>query len=421
MAELNRIYDISFSIGNTVLSRSIKRVEIASSLNFIFDIFLIKLLIDSDTILDEQLLGQTTANLNITLTTESVDIRENINLDLIIVKSNFPVIHKESEKVGSLNQDSTYQPRFVTLVCVPLIPFKVMYTPVNTLIQDDKGLVPIEICQKITDTFLKDIGKLNKNIDKTNINDNKIFQLMIPPTNYINAIRYIDGRYPLYNGRTPFIYCRFSDNTLCIWDLKKKLKEEEYKIIFLSPGIKDQNEIWKTPNNGKTYFTYSEIKTKYKSNEKIILNSYKTTCTGKPIDKLFSKFDIDVSQTFQDNSLTDRDSSLQYNKELQNLRAFFNNISAVDYNDALVRKNLTNKINDFSDITFNINAGDLPFLNLSKVGVSITLDCIKNVYAEYVGKYIVKNSFLIWEREKQPYFQCNCQLNCIRGYYITGD
>ena len=85
MAELNRIYDISFSIGNTVLSRSIKRVEIASSLNFIFDIFLIKLLIDSDTILDEQLLGQTTANLNITLTTESVDMRENINLDLIIV------------------------------------------------------------------------------------------------------------------------------------------------------------------------------------------------------------------------------------------------------------------------------------------------------------------------------------------------
>ena len=412
---LQKTYDIQFHIGDLDYSCNIYKVEMASSTQFIFNAFLIGLLMDPGELLEESTFGQNEAHLTVSLTAhEGIIEGGQIDLKLIILKMLFPVTPRERSKPG----EESFQPRRVILICIPKIPFLTMYTPVNKIIQNNSNLTPLDVVELIIKDFLK--GTQNK-VDRKNENKTSLFQLLIAPTSFVNSVKYIDKKYSLYRGGESFIFCRADDNQLCIWDLRQRFRKDEspeYTVHLLTSGIPEKDEILETPGDEDHFFTFTNIKTRYKGNQKVAQAAFQNTFFTKPLDQLHQVMNISLDSVFKENSLTDNLSELQFDKDLKKLKRFYPNVASVEDSEYMPRKFLANQIKDLSEISFTIDSGDLPFTKLSRVGVKINLEATKDIYATYQGSYIAKRSFIVWTRKtKTQDFQCNALITCMRGYY----
>lgn len=423
-------YDIKVYIDNKDFTDKLFKVEVVSSVNFIFSMFLLSLKIEALEVFSEELFGQKEVNLNIYLTSEDREPKECLQIALIILKSKFSVT--PSEMMSSSDKDPSSQPRTIHLYCIPKFAFEKMYSTVNILIENNslikigkeyKSPTPLNTVRLITER----LGQVNTDISSQNENTDTIFQMLIPPTNFISSITLVNNKYSLYKkGTKLFVSFRFKEDStqvLSIWDLKwKMLEKEDYELILLSPGLSLQksDEINTTPywtqrNKLNRYFVFTSIKTVYSGNQKIIKGSYDNIFVSHPETELYQTNSISMDDIFKENSLTEDTSEFQLNDSLKGLKkVFLGNVP-----ESAQRSYLSSQIMDLSEISLTINSGNLPFINLMKVGGKIILENYKpNEYSMYTGSYIVKKSYLIWNRyTTTPNYQCNAKINCIRGFY----
>ena len=429
---LSYMYDIQFFIGDEDFSGALNRVEITASIDHIMNLVLIQFSAEPSTILQNQIFGKEEITLIITMT--SIDTNggksepiEKIETKLITLKTDFPVNPKDYKHQENLPaHEASYQPRTITIICSPQTPFKYMYTPVNKIVENDSGKTPITIVSDLADEFLEGV---TKTVETENSNNVPPTQLLIPPQPFASAIKYINRKYPLYNGSAPFIFFRIDDNSLCIWDLRSKLNtKNEYTVILLSGGIKEEEEIGTTPGVERDrYFTSNPIQTDYSGNLKYVRSAYNNTFISHPPDDLYELIDVNLDDVFKKNALTTKTSSIYINDDLKKLTRYHPSVSLTESvadgkntrtDDTPLRQYVSNQIKNPSKVLITVDGGNLPFIKLSRVGVRMEIESNQEEYANYKGFYIVSKAMLTWDkRSASPNFYCNVNLECIRGYY----
>lgn len=418
MAENTKIYDIDLIIGKGSArknySRSLYKIEWISSINHVFDVFLIGFQVDTTDLLEDQLFGQDDIRLNIRLTGYDDEITDEVGFDLTILKTNFVLTPREGDTDDQLA--SSYQPRETTLLCVNRRALLFMYSQTHKLFENETGLTPLGCVENIIDEKIQ--GYSTKLVDNENSNTTQIFQLLVPPMSVVNSIKYINRKYPLYLGTRPYLYYRAEDDSVCLWDLRTRLiNEPEYTLSVLTKGVSDTIEIIKSPGiNQNRFFTYGEIPTVYQGNENITKVGFRNTFVLNPIDKLFDFLDVDAEDVLINNGLSDRNTEFFITSAMNNIERW--NPTIVTDDPQVPIQYLTKQLSDMTEMVFQINAGNLPFKRLTRTGVSILLENLKESYQKYVGRYIVKKSLVTWNRHTQTnFFQCNAEITCIRGFY----
>lgn len=405
---LNYRYDIELKIGEHNYSENVFKVEQLCSIYYVMDLFLISFMEDMSDILDEKIFGTENVNLKIRYTRLDKSISEETVIDLLVLKMNFPVLSRENNVPGG--KSSSYQPRKITLVCVPKIPFEKLYTNVNFLTRINNNKRPIDIVKTLVNLYLK--KDILVDINERNSNNNTVFQCLISPMYFVESIKYIDNKYSIYQGTKPFFYISSYEPTIQLWDMKKKLEDDyAFKINLLNLG---KDKVGESPGKDNNVYITNHIKTIYSANEKTVSSGYVTNYISKPLDTLYKIDTVNVSDVFRSNSLTETNSEMTVNEVLKNLIKWDHTI---EDNKFLNQNIISTKINSSSEIQLMLDT-DIPWISLTKVGQRVLLNSNKESYKAYSGNYINKKAFIKWERyTKSNYYQCSAIINMIRGFY----
>lgn len=419
--EINFKYDIQLKIGDIDISKYVYKVEVLSSINFIMNMYMIGLNIDSSDLIINKIYGQQNARLSITLTTENRGFYEFFEVNLMIVKLDLPVnTHVMTDLESNNKTPPLINTTQTTMICCQKEAFETMYTTVNKLIENENGLTPIDAVKEIVDEFLKIDTYI---IDDKNINQNELKQLMIPPCKFINSIRYIDSKYPLYKGNKNLYFYRSDDNQLCIWNLRNRLlAPPDYKVVLLTANTPDSAPlgIKETPGTEELpiYWAYGDIKTSMNANSNLAFSSYKNSFITHPEDTLYNKIDIELENVYNENSLVDTNNrSIYFNDTLKGLSKY-TVLSSSDYEKELSQKFINDNFTSLTNITLKLSGGNMFFKKLMRPGVSVFIECIRTLLLDYNGKYIVNKSILLFERfTNSPHYHSNCFINVIRDFY----
>lgn len=417
MVKLQQNYNIVFTIGEYNFSHAITKIEIGASYDIgsVYSVFFIHFRIDSKVLFVTEFYKNEEIRLQISFTDIEKRIKEVCDFNLIGISMNFDIGMKAGVKPATLLPDHPLSQN-VRLIAISKKPFVSMTTTVNKLFSYKESNIPLDCVEKLATTFLKDLN--GKTIDRKNSNNYVIEQLLIPPMTFADGVRFINSKYPLYNGGLPFLFCDV-DNNLQIWDITQKIKEREfYKVYYLSKGEKDENAIFKTPGDEMNVFHSSppQISTNFQSNKQVIRSGYENIIVNKPLDNINEYLNVKIDEVYKDYGLKDNDpeNMLTYYKALRYRKSIKQNIPGVD--TVLSKTLLNEKIKKSIEIRLSI-IGNAPITKFLQIGVPIYFQTNVIEQVKFNGKYIVGTSYIVFTRIDTSNYRFGNLLTCFRGNF----
>jgi len=409
-------YDIEFKIGSEDYTKGVFKVQLGSSLDMIFGLVTIGFQCTTREANKNKLFGQKDISLKITQTTLDRTPLQELDLNLISLKINWADDNSDSDEYTK-EEAQQYKPRKIYMICVQKEAFLAQYTLVNKLFQSGSKIIPIDAVKQLAIDNLT----IEKSISEENSNKDIIPQMIIPPTSFINAFRYIDSKYPIYNGSPLICFVQFYNSTLTIWDLRKKFTDKaDYKIKFITKGSKDDTDIKESPGNYSdvpVFYTTDRIKRAFDSNKKTTVSFYNNSFITKPRNKISNYIETTAEKVFNSDGLTKPESNILINDSLKKLRRVNSEIITSQYSDILPRRMISSQISSSFDITFTIEGPNYPFLRLTEIGGGIDIESNDEIYKQYLGRYVTKKNVLSFERhENAPHYNLFVVINCIRGF-----
>jgi hypothetical protein len=429
MSEVNRNIRPYYSITCTIrdededidLSQNLMNVVLVSSINSPYQTVITSFLVDSKLLVRKDLFGKNDMELEIQLMSDGVSPTENIKLTLITIRQDAPLSLKTANSIGLDVQD------MLTVVNVIKKPYIQMSTLVNILFDESHRKTPIELVEETISEFLP---TMTTDIIDTNSNEERLFQFIIPPMNFMDSIRYIDGsnmdlvdKYGpgvgIFNGPM-FFTNRFEkegENTFCMWDLGSKSSGDiEYTIYQLALGDDDSDIMEKAGNEDDVFYTRNDINHIYRGNQDVSINYYKNKFLSKPIDNFYSEIELTMDDVF-DYSIHDG-GSLNINESLKDLYTYRNNLEVgLETSSIPYIARLSRKISSLSEIEIYIDR-NLSIDKLSRVGVTMDLKPRTSDYIDIGGKYIVNSSRISFGRETDSWV-CRARIKAARGNLKT--
>jgi hypothetical protein len=401
----------------------VQSVEVGAAIDkTIFHVFIINIFCDLNVIFggesEDKIFGQKDIKLKISLTTDDRMEKESIETDLMVLKHDFHVASKDYNKDKN-NHESN--PSKIKLICVSKKSFTNMYKPVHMLFDSNSTRTPIDAIKKVIDEFLPN---MEKDIDEAGKSTENIEQMLVSPTTFINSVRYIDGKYPIYGSRKTFIFQHFIDDKFIMWNLRKKLSDRAtYKVSILrsaTKGSEEETGQYEGPvqdDGVNSYFVFG-IQTKYASNSKIIGVGNENVFITKPQDKLYTKIKIKTEDVFNDDSTTESNNNGMYtNTILKDVKRFYNNNVTTEESDGYLKNKISSSIQNLSEVSFDITGMYVHFKTLFDIGCCIELVTSIENYSKYVGKYIVGLVDMKFKRENTAQYSCVTHIKAFRGYY----
>lgn len=416
--KIQQNYNVVFKIGEYNFSDTITKIEIGSSLNVntIYPIFFIHFKIDSKLLFISEFYKKEEIKLQISLTDVDKKVKEINNFDLIGIAMNFKIGMKGGTKSSQLLPDHPLsQP--VLLVAISRSSFIAMTTTVNKLFTYTKRYNPLECVSELCTQF---INSLEKQINYSNKNNNTIEQMLIPPMTFASAVRFINSKYPLYNGGIPFLFCN-TDDILQIWDLTQKIKEKEhYKIFYLSKGETDKATINRTPGPDYDYYFTSvpEISTNFQANKSIIKYGYDNIFVEKPLTNLYNYSNINMGEIYETHGVKDNnpENISPFAKNLQYRKSVKYNLPGSEDDDTLNKSTLSKNIRKIVEIKISI-IGNTPIKKLIQIGVPMFLHSNIIEQAKFNGKYIVDSSYIVFTKIDSSNYRFGNMLTGFRGNF----
>jgi len=399
-------YTISCTIknedGDLDLSQNLMGITIISSVNAPYQTVITSFLVDSKILVRKDLFGKGDMILEIQLMTEGVTPTESIKLELITIRQDVPLSMKEQNELGIQVQD------MLTVVNVVKQPYIQMSSPVNKLFDESHRKTPIDMVEDIISDFLPE--DINTDIREVNHNTEQIFQFIIPPMNFMDSVRYIDGSnmelvdkfgpgVGIFNGPL-FFTNRFEidgGNTLCIWDLGSMMKGEiEYTVYQLALSGDDSDIMEKAGVEDDVFYTRNDINHIYRGNQDIIVNNFTNKFISKPSNDLYKKIELSMEDAFE-NSIKDG-GSLDINEVLKSNYSYRFLEVGLETSDIPYMARMTRKISSLSEIELYLDR-NLSMNRLSRVGIPINFIPRTADYVDIGGRYIVNSSRINFSRE----------------------
>ena len=284
-------YTITCKIDGNKFPVEISKVEFRNTITSPIQSILIWMRSNTEDWVIHDLLGKHDLKLNVKYMTETTQPREEIDLDLIIIKVEYPLSQKQDKKISPHGED------LLILHTVVKQPYNMLKTRVNEIFEIGSNKTPFEIVGAVKSKFLQGI---NEYIIPANSNPDKMWQFLVPPMNFIDSVRYVDGAdkevsaefgpgVGIYKGPA-FYHCRWEENTFCMWDLKNAIqsKPEDYKVYLLNEGSKDHDIFVKSGIDDKAYHTYAQVRSVHRANQDLIQNAFYNNFLSKPKNYLYS-------------------------------------------------------------------------------------------------------------------------------------
>jgi len=405
------LYDIEFKIEDFDLKMNLQSVKILGSIWSIYHTILVIFRLDYLEVLDNELYGQKDCKLTIKETTEDKDIINEHDIDLIVISSYSTGMPKRTNE-ADMEKHHPLQD-FHLYVCVPKKPYENMTQLVNYLAQDTDAKSPYDAANALVNKYL---GDSQKDILDKNKNDKKLYQFPIPPQEFCSAMDYLNSRHSIYKG--PLFYTNwFMDDTFCMWDLSKKIEEnEEFKVHVLARGDKSELDIMKEAGaDDETFYTFSKLGVKSNTgNLSAIKSSYENIYMTKPEDGLYQLERKKFDDVFNEHAPRTGSETYIHDSIKKSKRIWTKSFSSgSDDYESLATSSAALGMIDGSEISFDLS-GNLRFKNLLKYGSVFDLTTEVGEYADYQGKYILQTTFISFVR-KTSEFMCNAHLTGIRS------
>ena len=275
-----------------------------------------------------------------------------------------------------------------------------------------KGRRPFDIaCQIFKQMGLSEISI--KAVDKNCIED-EMEQVLIPPKTFCGAIRYIDDKYGIFKGRM-FHYCRWEDNTYCLWDLGTAIEmPEDYTVEFLVRG-KD-SKMDKQKEN--TFYTYNTLHVNNSGNEKVIKNGNEQVFIKKNLYKFFEVIKTSVDEIAEDNGVSEsKNKEIIFSDMLQKRKTVFSKDltgGPKESSNDILKNKIAKSNASGSSFSFRLRGPSMQLKLINRVGGCIRLNPHSPEQIPYQGKYIVASSIMHIYRGYNSNYECETEIQCFR-------
>ena len=395
MASKNRInswtpditYRIDLIIDGKSYTQELMRIKFRSAMDIPYQSVDLFLSIDPGDIIQRQLFGQNTINLNITLLGFESKTEETLSFDLMYLSSESDMMMKPIEPHDTDQKD--FRMFFIPTVC--RTAYKTMLTAVNEIypspsMKDSRpALVAYDLIKKTGGTPHVDFG--------SGMNGTAIDQLIIPPNTLYNSIEYIDRTYGIYNGPKAF-WCSY-DNNVHLIDLNAAMKSSEYFSVYYLASSGDNSKYLKS-NDPTLYYTHDSMLASYRGNALFSYMAPTTRYIVKPRDSLFTIIQSNLETIAKENSISSKKSAeILYDKiGIGNNRiSFYGDFTGYDKDDSFIKASNGKTLCDLSNLVITLQSR-LPVLNLLEVGGAVLFESLSPLYKDYNGRYILKASDL---------------------------
>jgi len=410
-------YVIEFYIGDLELTAFLANVTLISSWSSVYHLFIINMNIDAKDYIMERLYGQEDIRINIKLkTTQETSIEEN-EIELISLN---PLIDL-SQKSNTQEPENPLRDR-LSILAIPKLPFNSMTTPVNTTLRKGDGddTRPLDVVEELLDDF--NITE-NTEIIRSNENEFEPNNIIIPSMSFSKSLRYLNQEFGLYSGPY-FSFCHYDNNTFQLWDISKKIKEqEEYEVFFLKDGqpigIAEENtsddDISEYLPLEDKYFTYAPIRTYNTTNSSLLRSGYNHKFITKPNNKLYEIKNYEAEEVFKENSPTYENQRFYLNENFKKIMNIYNRDSSIyTENESQMKSGIASYFSNLSKISFVIDYY-VPLKKMSRVGIPIKLTPRVEEYLPYKGNYIVGSTMITFSRDSQQLWWANTEIRAFRG------
>lgn len=398
----SRTYDFQLFIKDKDYTPDLQRVSIATSITAPWQTIIFDFFIDANDMILDKIYGQDPIKLNIRLLGSSGIPIEQIELDLMYIDSNYDLLMKSSNPQKDMKDRSK-----VEVITICRKPFQTMTTVVNSLYYDSDIQ---SVVNNLVDKRISTGAKLN--YDTQGTNNEKIDQILIPPTTFHQAIHYLDHYFGIYNGLLGF-FCLW-DNTIYLKNLTKKpATSHTFTIHQLTTDAKEES-IVTGPPDGKSFYTYQNVETTYMGNSIIAVTAPTLKYIVKPKDTLSHTIEVNMNNFSGQYGIIAKNKKIFFDSEAigDSRQRIYTEHTGYEKTESFINANLSKEIAEMSLMHISLNSKNISLLNLMHVGEAIKFNSKIADYAQLTGKYVLKSSELSFERLKD--WEVYADINLIR-------
>lgn len=393
----SKSYNIKLTLKDKDISQELVGLRIVSSINTPYLLFILDLYMNPNDIILEQIFGQDPMKLDITLLEQDGIPKENLNYEIMYVKSNFKFTM--NKQISDTNQVDRVK---IKIYCLPRKEFKFASTTVNDIYHGKKVREILEdLCKKINATLQMDDGE----------NQNVIDQVIIPPVTILTAIKFLDKNFGLYDGPNQITY---EDNKIIILNLKKQMSMGQTFTIHHLTTDSDQSEIIKKCNDGKNFYTYDSLKSNFDVNTKIPIIGNIMKHITMPSDSLYHTIETNFKDLSKKAGLIFENSDIKFDKNLSDRVKYFTSNTGYEKTDTVINSMMSKFVSSMAKLSMNIER-NLPIKNLLDSGKSVKFNSGTTEYSDLTGKYILKSSDIIFTKSNTLEWTSNANINLIRS------
>lgn len=386
-------FDINVKIKDYNYTSDLRGIRILSSILSPYQIVEMDFLLDPNDIILENLYGKDPIKVNIRTKGKGNDILEQIDLELMLLDTNYSITSKNQLSDGKQKEK---QPFNIKTVCRK--PFETMTTLVNAVYHQ------VTIRDIITDLVQNEIGA-NLQFNSDGENKETINQIVIPPTTLYKIIKennfndnlegYLDKCFGYYDG-VPSVFCHY-DNTVKIKNLTKKLSKSQKITIHHLASDKDNTDLIKETISGDKFYTYTDLSTKFGGNKKLTRLANNVNYISKPFDSLYKILKFNMNDIATNKSLNPSSKKVQINQSVNKRKKYNVEDRGDEYSKTFVNSFLSRMISDMSVVEVQLER-DIQLTNLMEIGEPVKLKTQTAEYSDLAGKYILYSSLINFSR-----------------------
>lgn len=403
-------YLFDVSVGNKNLSDDLDSVRIISSLSSAYQAVILTFFLETNSIILDEFFGQNPIKMYVYNKGQTgsgfgiVSEKDTVFMDLLYVKSITDLPMKSLVNPNSKNNPGSKLDRSpVSIITVCREAFRTITTTVNDVFLN-------KTAKEIIVDLVSDYTNASLVYDTSDENTNSLDQIVIPPTTLYKAVEYLNSTFGLFDG-IPSIFCDYN-NKIHVRNLSARMRSNQtFTMYHLSTNV-NQRKIIESTTDGKTFYTYDNIRDNYSGNSKIAVLSKSSNFIVKPSDTLYHVIQKDMVQDICRNAgLVYNNPKTFYDTYLDERVRYYTDHTGYEKTESFAISEMAKKISQLSTISFKIerNFNVLPLMNVGEP-VKFLVGTVEDVPIS--GKYILKATDLVFQRSAN--WQAVATINLIR-------
>lgn len=390
-----RSYDFVVKIGKEDYSNDLYVVNLMTSIETPYQTFTLDFFLDPNDIITQQIYGQTPIKLSVRFLgpgdRRGIGELERIDFDLMAIDTKFTIpqyeiLNPDDAKAGQYKDRKMFR-----VTTIPRNAYKLMNTLVN------KTYYGSRVSAAVIDLFNENFPGSTIRYDTIGKNQEVIQQMLIPPTTFYEALRYLNRTFGLFDGVCS-IHCDYN-NVVHIKNLTSRIKLAHTLTLWhLATNVKSEDVLEAEEKDNTIYYTYQDITSGYSGNSLFSVLAPHNSFLISPRDTISATVFKDLENFASEYGLISKGKSFYYDKQAISAatrKTYHKDHTGYDFSHTFVNANLGKRISEMATLTADISKY-MYIEPLLKVGHSVQVHSKVTQMRELTGKYILKASDIVF-------------------------